>query len=173
MEKNEINEKNEDISNILKEKYKYSNNVNFKNYFHLNEKGIYILHNQYSCSYIIKHNISSNIFLALKHASTGEGYIFDKQNKLYIKSHSQMISKLLIDYKNNYLISCSYDKNINIYDLSKMNKTSNILNTLKGHKGRIYDMDLVENKDELLSCGMDKIILLWYIKNFTLIKQMK
>ena len=31
-------------------------------------------------------------------------------------------------------------------------------------------MDLVPNKDQLLSCGMDKNILLWDIKNFTLIK---
>jgi WD40 repeat protein len=52
-----------------------------------------------------------------------------------------------------------------------MNKSSNVLNTLKFHKGRIYDMDLIDNKDELLSCGMDKNILLWDIKNFTLIKK--
>ena len=31
-------------------------------------------------------------------------------------------------------------------------------------------MDLILNKDQLLSCGMDKNILLWDIKNFTLIK---
>ena len=31
-------------------------------------------------------------------------------------------------------------------------------------------MDLVLNKDQLLSCGMDKNILLWDLKHITLIK---
>ena len=82
-----------------------------------------------------------------------------------------MISKLIINQKNNYIISCSYDKTIIIWDLIKLNNNSSKLAELKGHKGRIYDMDLIIDKDELLSCGMDKNILLWNIKNFNLIKK--
>ena len=170
MEKSEPNEKGNDLSKIIEEKYKNSKIVKYNNYFHLIKKDIFFCHNQYICTYVLQNNITSNIYLALKHNSSGEGYIFNKENNLYIKSHSQLISKLIIDYKNNYIISCSYDKIINIYDLSKFNNNSKILAALKGHKGRIYDMDLVLNKDELLSCGMDKNILLWDIKHFSLIK---
>ena len=35
------------------------------------------------------------------------------------------------------------DKIINVYDLSKFNNNSKILSALKGHKGRIYDIDLI------------------------------
>ena len=170
MEKSELNETENDISKILEEKYKDNTIVKYNTYFHLNKKDIFYSHNQYMCTYILQNETNSNIYLALKNNSSGEGYIFNKENNLYIKSHSQLISKLIIDYKNNYIISCSYDKIINIYDLSKFNNNSKILSALKGHKGRIYDMDLIPNKDQLLSCGMDKNILLWDIKNFTLIK---
>ena len=170
MEKSELNEEENEFSKILEEKYKDSGIVKFNNYFHLNKKDIFFCHNQYICTYILQNDTNSNVYLALKLNSSGEGYIFNKENNLYIKSHSQLISKLIIDYKNNYIISCSYDKIINIYDLSKFDNNSKILAGLKGHKGRIYDMDLVPNKDQLLSCGMDKNILLWDIKNFSLIK---
>ena len=169
MEKTEIIQKDEEIANILKEKYPHQDNIHFKNFFHLNQKEIYSNHNEYICSYIIQNYMTSNIYLALKKISSGEGFIFDKENNLYLKAHSQMISKLLIDYTNNYIISCSYDKNINIWDLCKLNNNSEKLSSLKEHKGRIYDMDLIINKDELISVGMDKNILLWDIKNFTLI----
>lgn len=170
MEKSEAIEKDNNLNTILKEKYKNSTYVKYNNYFHLNQKDIYFSHNQYICTYILQNEITTNIYFALKHNSSGEGFIYNKENNLYIKSHSQMISKLLIDYKNNYIISCSYDKIINIYNLSNLSNNSKILAALKGHKGRIYDMDLVLNKDQLLSCGMDKNILLWDIKHFTLIK---
>ena len=68
--------------------------------------------------------VSTNYFFALKNASTGEGYIYDGQNNIYIKSHSQMISKLIINQKNNYIISCSYDKTIIIWDLINLNNKS-------------------------------------------------
>ena len=171
MEKTEIIQKDEEIANILKEKYPHQDNIHFKNFFHLNQKEIYSNHIEYKCSYIIQNYMTSNIYLALKKISSGEGFIFDKENNLYLKAHSQMISKLLIDYRNNYIISCSYDKNINIWDLCKLNNNSEKLSSLKEHKGRIYDMDLIINKDELISVGMDKNILLWDIKNFTLIKK--
>ena len=66
-----------------------------------------------------------------------------------------MISKLIINQKNNYIISCSYDKTIIIWDFIKLNNKSSKLAVLQGHKGRIYDIN----------------ILLWDIKNFNLIKK--
>ena len=171
MEKSEVVEKNNEIFNKLKDKYNNQGLVKINLFFHLNEKEIYSNHNEYICSFIIQNSISSNLYFALKHTTSGEGYIYDKENNIYVKSHSQMISKLIIDYKNKYIISCSYDKTICIWDLTKMNNKSNCLVRLEGHKGRIYDMDLLINKDELLSCGMDKNILLWDIKNFKLIKK--
>ena len=171
MEKSEIIDKNNEIINKLKEKFNPQDIVKFNLFFHLNEKEIYCYHNEYICTFIIQNTFSSNLYFALKHTSSGEGYIYDKENNIYMKSHSQMIPKLIIDYKNNYLISCSYDKTINIWDLSKIDNKSKNLAKLEGHKGRIYDMDLIINKDELLSCGMDKNILLWDIKNFKLIKK--
>ena len=171
MEKSEIINENSELLNKLKEKFNNHGIVKINSFFHLNEKEIYSYHKEYICTYIVENIISSNFFFALKNASTGEGYIYDGQNNIYIKSHSQMISKLIINQKNNYIISCSYDKTIIIWDLIKLNNNSSKLAELKGHKGRIYDMDLIIDKDELLSCGMDKNILLWDIKNFNLIKK--
>ena len=170
MEKSEVIDNNEVLSKV-KEKYSYQDTVKFNLFFHLNEKEIFSYHNEYICTFIIQNTFSSNLYFALKHNSSGEGYIYDKQNNIYMKSHTQMISKLIIDYKSNYIISCSYDKTIKIWDLSKMDNKSKNLSKLEGHKGRIYDMDLIIDKDELLSCGMDKNILLWDIKNFILIKK--
>ena len=171
MEKCEAINENNEILNKLKEKYYSYNIVKINHFFHLNEKAIYSHHKEYICTYIVENEITSNFFFALKHISTGEGYIYDGQNNTYIKSHSQMISKLIINQKNNYIISCSYDKTIIIWDLIKLNNKSSKLAVLQGHKGRIYDIDLVNDKDLLLSCGMDKNILLWDIKNFNLIKK--
>ena len=171
MPKKENIEKDNQLINLIKQNNNYSSKVKFSKYFHICQKDTYFIHDKYICTYIIQQNISSNIFFALKNNISGEGYIFDKNNNKYIKGHSQMISKLIIDYKNNYLISCSYDKLIIIWRLSKEKNNLEILNELKGHKGRIYDMDLISNKDELLSCGMDRNILLWNIKEFSLIKK--
>ena len=171
MQKSAITNDNDEFLNKIKEKYNSQKIVKFNHFFHLNEKEIFSIHNNYICTYIIQNTSLGNLYFALKHVSSGEGYIFDQENNIYIKSHSQMISKLIIDYKNNYIISCSFDKNINILDLSKIKNNTKNLAILQGHKGRIYDMDLIINKDELLSCGMDKNILLWDIKNFLLIKK--
>ena len=171
MEKNENNDKSNDFLNKIKENYNHQDIVKINYFFHLNEKEIYDSHNEYICTYIIQNNTTFDLYFALKHVSSGEGFIFDKQNKIYIKAHTQMISKLIIDYNNNYLISCSYDKNIIIWDLNNISNNSKKLSVLKGHKGRIYDMDLMTDKNELLSCGMDKNILLWDIQNFVLIKK--
>jgi WD40 repeat protein len=116
MEKSEFIDTNNEIINKLKEKFNPQDTVKINLFFHLNEKEIYCYHNEYICTFIIQNTFSSNLYFALKHTSSGEGYIYDKQNNIYMKSHSQMISKLIIDYKNNYLISCSYDKTINIWE---------------------------------------------------------
>ena len=170
MTKKEQNEEfqNQETINIL-------NNNNglkckYKNYFHLTKKSIFSEHNNYICTNIIQNILSHNLYFSLKNNITGEGYIFEKENNIYLKAHSQTISKLLIDYNKNFLISCSYDKYIKIWDISKINTKNTCISLLKGHKGRIYDMDLVKDKNKLLSCGMDKNILIWDMENFVLFK---
>ena len=162
----EDNYLNEEIKNIIKDKNIL--NIKYSNYFHLTEKSTFSEHKNFICSYIIQNNLTYNLYLSLKNNSSGEGYIFDKTNNIFIKAHSQMISKLLIDYNHNNLISCSYDKYIKIWDIQKMQK--DCISQLKGHKGRIYDMDLIIDKNKLISCGMDKNIFIWDLNKFILIK---
>ena len=163
----------EKIININENKYPLK--VKYNNYFHLVEKSIFLEHNNFICTYIIQDLDSSNLFFALKNNSTGEGYLLSTSNNFYIKAHSQTISKLLIYNSNKYLISCSYDKYIKIWDISITDNKSNIkcISQLKGHKGRIYDMDLINDKKILISCGMYKTILIWDIQKLSLIKEIK
>lgn len=156
-----------DINNILTNKYPLKTKYN--NVFHLTERKTYSEHSNFICTNILQNDKSLNIYMSLKNNSTGEGYIFDKVNNLYIKAHSQIISKLLINYSLNHLISCSYDKYIKIWDISNENSKMVCISQLKGHKGRIYDMDILKAKNKLLSCGMDKNILIWDIEQFVLI----
>lgn len=149
----------------------YLSKTKYQNYLHLTERTIFCEHDNFICTYITKNNTLLNLYLALKNNSTGEGYIYDNNNKYYIKAHSQFISKLLFDYNHNYLISCSYDKYIKIWDLLKKDVNKKCINQLKGHKGRIYDMDLINDKNKLLSCGMDKNIIIWDLNTFSLYKK--
>ena len=144
--------------------------IKYKNYFHLTESKIYLSHKNFICTNLIQNNITSYLYISLKDNTSGEGIIFDQDNNIYIKAHSQTISKLIIDYNHNYLISSSYDKYIKIWKISKMSTTNNCICQLKGHKGRIYDMDLIQNKNKLLSCGMDKNILIWDLEKCILIQ---
>ena len=170
MTKKESSEENKikDITHILKNKFPLK--IKYNNFFHLTERKTYSKHDNFICTNILLNKLSLNIYLALKNNSTGEGYIFDKKNNIYLKAHFQIISKLLINFKQNHLISCSYDKYIKIWDISKNIQKIISISLLKGHKGRIYDMELIEDKQKLLSCGMDKNILLWDIEKFVLIK---
>ena len=163
----------EKILNLKENKYPLK--AEYNNYFHLVEKSIFLEHNNFICTYIIQDFDSSNLFFALKNNSTGEGYLLSTSNNLYIKAHSQTIPKLLFYYSNKYLISCSYDKCIKIWDISNTDNKSNIkcISQLKGHKGRIYDMDLNSDKKILISCGMYKTILIWDMQKFSLIKEIK
>ena len=145
--------------------------VEFNNFFHLNEKSLFSEHYNFICTNIIQNNLTNNLYLSLKQNSTGEGYILDKTNNIYIKAHFQLISKILIDYNHNYLISCSYDKFIKFWDISKL-KIENIFQ-LKGHKGRIYDIELIENKNKLISCGMEKSIYIWDLEKFILFNKIE
>ena len=126
-------------NNLLKCKY--------KNIFHLTKKSIFLEHKNYICTNIIQNRLSHNLYFSLKNNNSGEGYIFEKENNIYIKAHAQTISKLLIDYNNNFLISCSYDKYIKVWDISKTNSNLACISQLKGHNGRIYDMDLIKDKN--------------------------
>ena len=163
----------ENIINIKENKYPLK--VKYKNYFHLVEKSIFLEHKNFTCTHIIQDFDSSNLYLALKNNSTGEGYLLSNNDNLYINAHSQTIPKLLIYYSNKYLISCSYDKSIKIWEISINDKKSNIkcISQLKGHKGRIYDMDLNNDKKILISCGMYKNILIWDLQKFNLIKEIR
>lgn len=163
-ESKEVN-KNKDILNISKNKIPLK--IKYNNFLHLTEKLLYSEHQNYICTNIIQNNLSFHIYLSLKNNITGEGYIYEKSNNIYIKAHSQIVSKLLIDYNHYFLISCSYDKLIKIWDINDSKIV--YISQLKGHKGRIYDMDLIKDKNKLITCGMDKNILIWDLEKFTLI----
>ena len=166
-DENKIN-KIKNIPNIFENRYPLK--IKYNRFFHLSERKTYSENNNFICTNILQNILSLNIYLSLKNSTTGEGYIFDKENNIYIKAHSQTISKLLLDYSHMYLISSSYDKYIKIWDISDGKSKIRCISQLKGHKGRIYDMDIIKDKDLLLSCGMDKNILIWDINNFILIK---
>eukprot|EP00092_Neocalanus_flemingeri_P108238 GFUD01138988.1.p1 GENE.GFUD01138988.1~~GFUD01138988.1.p1 ORF type:complete len:282 (+),score=104.20 GFUD01138988.1:69-914(+) len=42
-----------------------------------------------------------------------------------------------------------------------------LLTSLKGHSGRVLDMDISPNGKHLASCGEDRTVLVWSIKDFT------
>lgn len=170
MEKEESIEREQNSILIDLEKNKYLLKTKYNNYFHLTKKKIYMEHKDFICTNIIQNYNSLNLYLALKNNSSGEGYIFNTNKNSYIKAHSQSISKLILDYKNKYLISCSFDKYIKIWEILEINENINCISQLKGHKGRIYDMDLITNKNKLISCGMDKNILIWDLQELILIK---
>ena len=168
--KDSINQ--EKIINLNENKYPLK--AKYINYFHLVQKSIFLEHNNFTCTYIIQHFESSSLYFALKSSSTGEGYLLNTNDNSYIKAHSQTIPKLLV-YSNKYLISCSYDKFIKIWEISPTDNKINIkcISQLKGHKGRIYDMDLNNDKKLLISCGMYKTFLIWDLQKFSLIKEIK
>ena len=162
---------NKNIDNLSKGINKIASvPVKYTNNFHLTTKKEFLIHKNYSCTYITQNKSNLLLYLAMKQNSTGSGYIYLLNNNNIIsmnQSHSQSISKLLIYSKNDYLISCSFDKFIKIWDIK--NKTSiEYIFTLKGHKSRIYNIAIHDNK--LISGGMEKNVFIWDLEKFILIK---
>ena len=159
-----IDEQSMEIKKLSTISTKYNNN------FHITTKKEFLTHKNYTCTYITQNKSDLLFYLAMKQNSTGSGYIFLIKNNLIIfmnQIHSQSISNLLIYTKNNYLISCSFDKFIKIWDIK--NKTSlEYISTLKGHKSRIYNIAIYDNK--LISGGMEKNIFIWDLEKYILIK---
>ncbi len=87
-----------------------------------------------------------------------------KYNKSIENAHNDWITKVMY-YGNKKIISCSWDKTVKIWE-EKYDGYKNI-QTLT-HSNKIYSMLLLENKNVLISGGIDGTKL-WKLSNFDLI----
>ena len=87
-----------------------------------------------------------------------------KYNKSIENAHNDWITKVIY-YGNKKIISCSWDKTVKIWE-EKYDGYKNI-QTLT-HSNKIYSMLLLENKNVLVSGGIDGTKL-WKLSNFDLI----
>ena len=84
-----------------------------------------------------------------------------------VKKHSNWVSVLTIDNKNDRLFSGSYDKNIMIWKLGKPNDYK-MIQTLRGHKNNVWAIEYDNESDYLYSGGGDSTIIIWSSRNNTL-----
>ncbi len=89
--------------------------------------------------------------------------------KEYINNaHESHITKVIY-YLNNYLISCSWDKTVKIWE--KQNKNYELITTLN-HSNWVTSILLIQEFNILISSGLNGTKL-WNINNFELIKYFK
>ena len=88
-----------------------------------------------------------------------------KINKRINNAHNDYINKVIY-YLNDYLISCSCDNSIKIWEEKEMNYQ--LIISLK-HSHIVYSILVINNKNLLISVGYDNIKL-WNLNNFELIK---
>ena len=81
------------------------------------------------------------------------------QNKLSLTPHSQSIIYLL-KLNDDFILSCSLDKNIKLIQLSNNNNYSIIKQTISIHSEKINKMILLKN-NQIASCGSDSLILIF------------
>ena len=88
----------------------------------------------------------------------------------FFKAHDDFIMDLIPGKTPWIFYSCAQDKMIHQWDI----KTGNLLRTFKGHKDRVYGIDLHPYEDRLISGGsFDKSVLEWDVSNTNIIKQYK
>lgn len=79
-----------------------------------------------------------------------------QEGTMLIKEHSGAVT-VIVNYQDQYFVSGSADKNIKIWDLQNFR----LLNTLKGHSGKINSLDLNPNGKIIISGSTDKTIKIW------------
>lgn len=80
------------------------------------------------------------------------------QYKSFLKEHSGAVNAIL-NYQDQYFVSAGNDKTIKIWN----SKNFSLINTLKGHSGKINSIDLSKNGKILVSGSKDKTIKIWDI----------
>lgn len=77
-----------------------------------------------------------------------------------ILAHNNIVSDLHFDQSyGNCLISCGYDKIINIYSSANWNK----ITKLEGHSDKILCVDVSSSIDRIISAGWDRSVKLWSV----------
>lgn len=72
-----------------------------------------------------------------------------------LEGHSGSISKTLVTQKGRYAVSCSYDKTIRVWDLSRKTEAA----CFRGHKAPI--MEMATNNGKLMTGARDGMALVW------------
>ena len=102
-----------------------------------------------------------------------------RDNSIYLNKYIDLFGKIMCVLKfNNYLLTSSYESEINIWDLndlickpketeqSKIEENPKKVFVFKGHKGPIPKIIPYDSK-RILSCGWDECIKIWNIEKFT------
>lgn len=82
----------------------------------------------------------------------------------HIKAHGGSISSIK-RYKDKYLLSCSEDTTIKMWDISELACVC-IFGGYKGHRDYVLSMDVSNDMKYLASCGTDCSIKIWRIPSY-------
>ncbi|KAI5956918.1 WDR6 [Candida jiufengensis] len=91
-----------------------------------------------------------------------------KEIKYRLKDHEGSIFGVKIDHLGKYIISCSDDRSIKLYNF----ETGEILSTGWGHGSRIWNLEFLTttNKVKIMSIGEDCTLRLWTYTNQNLLR---
>ena len=72
-----------------------------------------------------------------------------------IPAHTNIVTDLVLDANDQYLVSTSYDKNINVYNCGNWVKSS----TLEGSLDKSLCLDVSDN--QIVAGGWDRSVKIW------------
>lgn len=77
-------------------------------------------------------------------------------------AHNNIVSGIRFEkYDGKFLMSCGYDKNINVYSGDNWNK----ITVLKGHTDKILALDVSKHDMSIVSAGWDRSVKSWNVDN--------
>ncbi|CRH00725.1 polyubiquitin binding protein, putative [Plasmodium relictum] len=151
IEKNEKEKNNNDLSNEINEKSrisgdKYSYSI------------LKILNNHKHAVYV---NYLNDLILTISQNNILNIWNSKGEKTDEIKNiHNDSVRDIILFNENKNVITFSNDENIHIYDIN-----FNLIKIYKGHKGFIFYVCVNEKEKIMISCGDDKSIKIWCIKD--------
>ncbi len=98
------------------------------------------------------------IELSLRNISKNSPINSPWQSKIVLKGHFGAVNAIL-NYQDQYFVSAGNDKTIKIWNC----KNFSLINTLKGHSGKINSIDISKNGKILASGSKDQTIKIWEV----------
>ena len=90
-------------------------------------------------------------------------------SKLSLKAHNMNINAIALSNNENYIVSCSDDKSIKIWE----NDNFTLIAQLLGHTQAVYSVCFSNNDYNIISSSADESIIIWNIENQSKIHSFK